>query len=202
MKPIAIYGAGSFGREVLILLRQINEFQNEWNIIGFFDDNMSVDEQVHSLPILGNIESLNHYDKPLALIIAVGNPVVRKRIVKKITNPLISFPILVHPSVQLAPYQNISVGEGTIIGAGNILTVDIKIGKHVLLNIGCSCGHVVEIADYVSIMPNCMLFGPSTIGESCFISTGAAIMNRVDLAPLSRIGVREVVMNGVSRILE
>jgi|ERR1017187_259808 sugar O-acyltransferase (sialic acid O-acetyltransferase NeuD family) len=201
-KPIAIYGAGSFGREVFVLIMQINESQEDWELIGFFDDNLSTEDKVHSLPVIGNIDTLNAYSEPLNVIIAIGNPVIRKRIVSKIKNPLISFPVLVHPSVQLAPYQNISIGEGSLIAAGNILTVDITIGRHVLLNIACTCGHDVVFGDFASIMPNCIIFGPSVIGEESFIATGAAILNRVELAPSSRIGVREVVMNGVSKILQ
>lgn len=201
-KPIAIYGAGSLGREVMVLIRQINEKEQNWDLIGFYDDNLSSGDTLHGLPVLGDIDELNKRTAPLHLVVALGNPVIRKRIVNKIQNSNILYPTLIHPSVQLANYQNISIGEGTIIAAGNILTVDIVIGRHVLLNIACTCGHDVVIGDYASIMPNCIIFGPTTIGEDCFIATGAAILNRVELAPATRVGVREVVMNGVSKILQ
>ena len=44
MKDIAIYGAGGIGREVACLIRMINESKEipEWNFIGFFDDDSSV----------------------------------------------------------------------------------------------------------------------------------------------------------------
>ena len=41
MKDIAIYGAGGFGREVACLLRRINEQAPKWNLIGFFDDDIT-----------------------------------------------------------------------------------------------------------------------------------------------------------------
>ena len=38
MKDVVIYGAGGFGREIACLLRLINEKCEEWNLMGFLDD--------------------------------------------------------------------------------------------------------------------------------------------------------------------
>ena len=42
MKDIVIIGAGGFGREVAWLIEDINKVNNEWNIVGFVDDNKSI----------------------------------------------------------------------------------------------------------------------------------------------------------------
>jgi len=39
MKNIFIYGAGGVGREIILLINDINEVKNKWNILGFIDDN-------------------------------------------------------------------------------------------------------------------------------------------------------------------
>jgi len=39
MQDIVIVGAGGFGREVKMLIDQINEKENTYNILGFYDDN-------------------------------------------------------------------------------------------------------------------------------------------------------------------
>ena len=39
MRNIAIYGAGGFGREVRMLIKQINKSNLEFDFIGYFDDN-------------------------------------------------------------------------------------------------------------------------------------------------------------------
>ena len=36
MREIAIFGAGGFGREVLLTIRQINKIDKCWNPLGFF----------------------------------------------------------------------------------------------------------------------------------------------------------------------
>ena len=81
MKSIAIYGAGSLGQEVLVMIRQINENQPEWEPVGFFDDDPSVGYTIDGLPVLGGINELNQFGTKLNVIIALGNPAIRKRIV-------------------------------------------------------------------------------------------------------------------------
>jgi len=201
MKPIAIYGAGSFGRETLMLIRQINADKPRWEPVGFFDDNYPVGERIHDVPVIGDIHDLNAHEEGLYIVIAVGNPKVRKKIYNKIQNDLISFATLIHPSVQIEEFQHCSIGHGTIIAAGNILTTDIHIGQHVLLNMACTCGHDVRIGDFASIMPNCILSGEAEIGEECFIGAGAAIMNRVQIEHGARVGARETVGLGLPKIM-
>ena len=40
-KKILIFSAGSAGREVFQLILSINKLQNEWEVIGYVDDDIS-----------------------------------------------------------------------------------------------------------------------------------------------------------------
>ena len=87
MKDIAIYGAGGFGREVACLLRRINEQAPQWNLIGFFDDDITlIGTQNEYGEVLGGIEELNGWNKELSIVITIGSPHVISLIVEKITN--------------------------------------------------------------------------------------------------------------------
>ena len=59
MKDIAIYGAGGFGREVQLLIEQLNAKELTYNFIGFFDDGKSKGELINGFPVLGGMEELN-----------------------------------------------------------------------------------------------------------------------------------------------
>jgi sugar O-acyltransferase (sialic acid O-acetyltransferase NeuD family) len=198
MKPIAIYGAGSLGREMLMLIRQINEYQLQWDPIGFFDDNPENSGQIHGLSVLGTIDDLNRYNEELNLVLAFGMPEVKKSALLKIKNNKISYPALHHPSVQIAPYQQITMGEGTIITSGNILSVDINIGSHVLINLNCTLGHDLLIEDFASVMPGCNISGDVTIKEGCFIGTGATILNGCTIHKNAKVGAGSMVLRDVS----
>ena len=87
MKDIAIYGAGGFGREVQLLIEQLNAKELTYNFIGFFDDGKSKGELINGFPVLGGMEELNGWGKPLCLALAIGDPSVKKQVFDKIVNP-------------------------------------------------------------------------------------------------------------------
>ena len=66
MKDIAIYGFGGFGHEVACLIQHINEVESMWNIIGYFDDGVTQGTECKYGKVLGNIDVLNAWDKPLS----------------------------------------------------------------------------------------------------------------------------------------
>ena len=194
MKLIAIYGAGGLGREVLMLIRQINENRKEWDPIGFFDDQRPVGTMIDGVPVIGNIDWLNSLKEELFIVIAVAEPHIKLKMLQKITNRNIVFATLIHPSVQMAHYQNSNIGEGTIITAGNIITTGVNIGKHVIINLKNTIGHDAEIGDFVSIMPGCNISGNVRIEECVFIGTAAGIINGVRIARNSKVGIGSVVL--------
>lgn len=52
--------------------------------------------------------------------------------------------------------DNIEISEGSFIGAYSILTTNVKIGKHSILNRGNHIGHDCRIGDYFSnFQANC-----------------------------------------------
>src|SRR5688500_14355554 len=187
-KSIAIYGAGGFGREVLMLLRQLNLKHQEWNIIGFFDDNTNLGDTIEKLPVLGTMAKLNHFENELYMVAAVGGSHVRAALVQLVANKNIKFATLLHPSVEVHDFQNITIAEGAIICAGNILTTGISIGKHVVLNLKCTVGHDVVLEDFVSLMPGCHISGNVKIGEGAYLGTGAVVLNGIEIGAYATIG--------------
>ncbi|HEU5290303.1 MAG TPA: acetyltransferase [Cyclobacteriaceae bacterium] len=195
MKDIAIVGSGGLGKETAVLVHQINEQELTWNLTGFYDDGMQAGQKVAGHLVLGKIEELNKVDYPLYVVVAIGDPIVKKRIVQRIQNAQIKFPVLVHPSAVIG--LNIQVGEGSIITAGCRLTVDIKIERHVLLNLNTTVGHDVVINNFSSIMPGVHLSGHVKVGESVLIGTGASVLQQVSIEDHAILGAGAVVNRSV-----
>ncbi|MEP7263549.1 MAG: acetyltransferase [Bacteroidota bacterium] len=196
MKKIAIYGAGGFGREVLQLIEQINANRPEWIFEGFFDDGIAAGTMVNGYPVLGTVDEANNYSSVLYLVIAVGNPLIKKRIVERINNPQIIYPVLIHPLVHVDK-RWVNIGNGTIITAGNILTVNITIGEHVIVNLQCTIGHDTVIKDYCSLMPGVKVSGEVVLYENVYIGTGASIINQVTIGSNTIIGAGAVVTKNI-----
>ena len=197
MKKIAVYGAGGFGREVKMLIDHINEKNMQWEFIGYFDDGLPKGTINGDNKILGNIHDLNAISTPLSIVIAAGQPSIKKHIYHSINNSNISYPVLVHPSVITGEDLLLTAGEGSIIAAGCILTVNYTIGKHVLLNLGCTVGHDAEIHDFCSLMPSVNVSGEVVIENSVYIGTGAKIINRLRIGANTTIGAGAVVVKNL-----
>lgn len=193
MKDIAIFGAGGFGREVKTLIEQLNKCENSYRFIGFFDDGKKTGELINGFPVLGGITELNSWNKPLCLAIALGDPIIKKKVHDKITNSLINFPTLIHPSVILGDKQFIDIEEGCIICAGVIITVNIKIGRFTTINLSCTVGHDTNIGPFSSFMPTVNISGEVNIGEGVYVGTGAKIINQLSIGEWTIVGAGAVV---------
>ena len=197
MKDIAIFGAGGFGREVQMLIEDINKREMVWNIIGFFDDGHRKGEIINNIPILGGIEELNAWKENLSVAVAIGNPQTKEKIIQNITNVLIDFPTLIHPSAIMGNNEYLKIGRGCIICAGCIITTNIEIKDFVILNLACTVGHDTIIGNYASFMPTCNISGEVNIGECVYCGTGAKIINQIDVDKHSVIGAGAVVVRNV-----
>ncbi len=197
MKKIAIIGAGGFGREVLMLINQINDKNSEWDFVGFFDDGFEKDTLINNFPIIGNISDLVNWKAEISIAIAIGNPKIKKEIIDKINkNKLIQFPNLIHPSVQINNFD-LSIGYGNIICNGCILTINIKIENFVIINLATTVGHDTIIQNYCSIMPGVNISGEVMVCNSVYIGTGAKIINQLEIGEKSIIGAGAVVYKSI-----
>lgn len=181
--------------EMAAMIEQINNARLRWEIIGFFDDALRPGSFVNDYPVLGDIKDLNAWPSKLALALAIGTPKTKKELFTRITNPNICYPVLIHPSVIIGSPKYVSLGEGTIVCAGSMLTTNIRIGKHVLINLACTVGHQSKIGDFSCLMPTCNISGEVTIGECVFWGTGSKIINKRTVGNGVTIGAGAVVIH-------
>lgn len=193
MKDIAIFGVGGFGREVLALIKDINKVEPTWNIVGFFDDGYEKGLIINGYPTLGTSADLNKWETPISVAISIGNPVIKKKILDKITNPLVDYPTLIHPTVWIGDSEFVEMGKGCIICAGNLITTNIKIGDFVILNLGCTVGHDTIIKKYSAFMPSVNISGEVIIDEGVYVGTGAKIINQLEIGDYTVVGAGAVV---------
>lgn len=197
MQDIAIFGAGGFGLEVLMLVEQINAVAPTWRPIGFFDDGTAPGTLVNGLPVLGGRAELEGWERPLAVALAVGQGTTRRKIREALTNPRLSFPVLRHPSVISGQPAYVAIGEGTILCAGTILTTNLSLGRHVILNLACTVGHETRIGDFASFMPSCNISGDCEIGEESYWGTGAIVIQGKRVGRATTVGAGAVVVSDV-----
>lgn len=193
MKDIAIFGAGGFGREVLTLINDINRVKKLWNIVGFFDDGCKKGDIINGITVLGTTQDLNTWNKKISIVIAIGNPIVKKKIIDSISNQYVDYPTIIHPTVLIGDPNYVKIGKGCIICASNIITTNIKIGDFVILNLACTVGHDTIIGNYAAFMPTCNISGEVKINDGVYCGTGVKIINQIEIGENSVIGAGAVV---------
>jgi UDP-3-O-[3-hydroxymyristoyl] glucosamine N-acyltransferase len=93
--------------------------------------------------------------------------------------------------------DGIEIGEGSFIGAYSILTTNIKIGKHAILNRGNHIGHDSIIGDYFSAMPGAIVSGNVTIYDAVYMGNNSSVREKLSVHSLSTIGMNSAVVKHI-----
>ena len=195
MKSVVIVGAGGFGSEVVEIFKDQNKQKKEWNILGFIDDNNKLHgKTINNYQILGGLDWFKEHND-VGCICTIGEPETKKKIVEKLQKMDVNFYKAIHPSVIMSEF--IELGEGVIICAGTILTVNIKIGNHVVINLNCTIGHDTIIEDYCSMMPTVKINGNNHLHKGVYVGTGATFIHQVTIGAWSTIGAGAVVVKDI-----
>lgn len=194
MIPLAIYGAGGFGREVACLINHINQTDGHtWDLIGFFDDGKPVGFSTEYGKVLGNIEALNNWTTPLSVVLAFGDPKALKIVSSKINNPLIDFPNIIAPDTFFLDPYNYKIGKGNIICPMCFISCNVSIGDFNVFNWRISIGHDVSIGNCNAFMPGGKVSGEVVIGNcnlfgaDAFLKQQLKMGDNITVSPLSAL---------------
>lgn len=191
MRDLIIIGASGFGKEVHWLAKRCNR-----NILGFLDDTEEKQGiNILDSKILGKIEDWVKY-RSTEFIIAIGSPNGRKIVKDKmLLSGKPKFTTLIDPSAIIG--NSVTIGDGSILCAGVICTVNIEIKDHVIINLNSTIGHDVIINNYCTISPNASISGNIEIKELCEIGTGACLREKITIGRRSLIGMGSVVIKSI-----
>ena len=197
MKKLVIVGAGGFGREVEWLIKRINNVNPQYEFIGFVDDAKSLGESIGHSSVVYNTDDLSKVEEPLSVVIAIGNAKVRKMLAEKLkVNSNLSFPNLIDPAV-IYDSEELTIGEGNIICAGTIMTVNIKIGNFNIINLDCTIGHDDLLKDYITIYPSVNVSGCVEINNCVEVGTGTQIIQGLSIVGDTIIGASAAVVKSI-----
>lgn len=183
MKKLIVVCAGGFSKEVIWLAKETKSFQ----VVGVLDDKVASGTVIYGTTVIGAIDKASEY-LDTNFVIATGNPRVRKMLAAKLQSMgVTNFATLVHPQAILS--ETVKIGEGSIVCAGAVLTVDIQIGCHTIININSTIGHDCQIGNFCTIAPIVAISGNVTMGECVEVGTGASIRQGLLLEEGSMLGM-------------
>lgn len=197
MKKLVIIGAGDFGREVAHLVERINKREFEWDLLGFVDDNLEISNRViDNYPVMGDIEWLESYKEEIYVVCAIGNGKVREKIISNLTNNNIKYATLIDPYANV--FRDSVIGEGCIICAGNIISINNSIGKHVIINLNCTLGHDDQIASFCTINPGVNISGKVCISKCTDLGTGTKVIQGIKIGERVVSGAGAVIIRDIA----
>ena len=198
---IAIYGAGGLARETAWLIQACNHRRRKFEVVCFIEEPDRLHETtLNGIPVLV-LDAVREKFPEAKVVSGVGTPAVRQRLMEKAAAAGFSFQTIIHPRAELS--QWVEIGEGTVICAGNIITTNIRIGRHVHINLDCTIGHDVILDDYATLTPGVHVSGCVHVGRAAYIGTGANIVNGTPEKPLvigegAIIGAGACVVNSIA----
>ena len=179
---LLIYGAGGFAREVAWLAEECTPPRQ---VVAFIDDNHDGSERRVNDIAVGELEALARAHPAASFVVAVGDPATREAIVKRSHAAGLVAASLIHRRVERSRF--LTIGEGSIVCAGSILTTNVVLGRHVHVNLDCTVGHDAVLDDYVTLAPGVHISGNVHVERGAYLGTGACVINGAPGRPL-RIG--------------
>ena len=194
-RPLFIFGAGGFAREVLQVALDTSAESPQappWHPVAFIvDAGYTRDDSLHGLPVLATDEAFRRFPQAW-VVVAIGNAAARWRIVQGLAERVSAhWATLVHPRAWIG--RHVEFGPGSVVCAGSQITTDISIGAHVHVNIGCTIGHDSRLGDFVTLNPGVNLSGNVVLGTGVEVGTGCAIIPHADIGEWSVVGAGSVV---------
>ena len=200
IKRVAVIGAGGFAREVEWLIRDINQKEPIYEFVGFVvSDLAKLGEHDSRDRVLGDYDWLEKNDGTLdALAIGIGDPQARLKVGNDLSErfPKFEWPVLAHPTVIL-DFKSSEVGRGSLLCAGTIGTVNIRIGSYSMVNLACTLGHEAQIGRGSVLNPTVNVSGGVRLGEGVLVGTGAQLIQYVSIGDRAVVGAGAVVTKDV-----
>lgn len=120
-------------------------------------------------------------------VVAVGDPVLRKKLWNIMTGKGVSPATLISHSFRYYSKYNF-IDPGCVICPGAMITIGIRLWHNVYININATIGHDTTIGPHSIVNPGANIGGNVTIGEGVLIGAGAVIKQDLTIGDWARIG--------------
>lgn len=198
MIDIILIGAGGCMRELAWQIFESNKIKYEWNIVGYVDkcDDSAISSVKVAgieIPYLGDDGYLLNSPIDVNVIMSVGNPHFRKKLVEKYrVNSHIKFPNLILQNTKVC--ADVEMGQGCIISMDSKISTNVKLGDFVFINMDSTICHDGELGDYVSVNPAVKLAGAVNVGNETEIGLGANVIQGITIGHDVVIGAGSVII--------
>jgi len=192
--PLLIVGAGGLAREAAEAART----SGDHHVVGFLDDNPALwGAPIGGAQVLGGLERVAHYPRA-RLLLGPGRGRSRAVLRHRLDQMGVTadrYTRVVHPRAVVPP--SCSVGAGSVLLAGAVLTADVTVGQHVAVMPNVVLAHDVVIEDYVSIGSAVTLAGGVRVRAGAYLGQGCGVREGLTIGAWSLVGMGAAVLRTI-----
>lgn len=196
MKNIILFGGGTHVSYCIDIIKK----EHKYCIVGITDPYLQFGTEIMGYKIIGKQEEIKRLIKQYNIdagIITIGDNWIRKIVLDKILSivPDFEFVSTIHPSVIIG--ENVTIGKGTIMMAGSIVSPNTAIGEFCFFATGAILEHNCIMGNFSSISAGSVTGGKVNIGDFTAITLGVTIFDRVKIGEHCVIGSGSLVTKDV-----
>ena len=191
MSRLVLVGDSGLAREVLSVERALGRYDA---IAMLDDDPKRWGRVVDGVEILGPIE-LAAEPALGDIVLCIGAGHGRRAVVGRLTALGVSadrYATVIHPSVDVP--SSCTVGHGSIVLAGVVLTADVQVQRHVVVMPHVTLTHDDVLRDYATVCAGVALGGRVTVGEAAYLGMSASVRQDVHVGPGATLGMGAVLL--------
>jgi sugar O-acyltransferase (sialic acid O-acetyltransferase NeuD family) len=204
-KKVAIIGAGGCAREVKWTLEDgivigprvstvshqfVGYLVSDWSKSGAYDSKEA---------IIGDFQWLEENPSEVdAVVMGIGDPTLRLKMAEEVRRraPWLAWPSFAHRSA-IYDAGSIQIGDGVVVCAGTVITVNVKLESLVMIHYGSTVSHECRIGEGSVVNPGVRLAGGVDIGRGVMIGAGATVLQYKLIDDFAIIGAGAVVIRDV-----
>lgn len=191
---LGIYGASGLGREMLETANLICSKTGKYSQIVFVDDDPNLDN-VQGHKVYGLEDAATQFHGNIEIVLAIGEPVTRIKVIERVKFMGIDFTSLVHPDV-LIP-ETTCIGIGTYIAPQSFISCNVIIGDQCIIQPNVNIGHDCVLGFNVSVCGMTTLGGNCRLGNNVFVGMGSSVIQGCTIGKESIIGMGSVVFKDI-----
>ena len=193
MSAFVIVGTGGMGRELLGWIAGCREeTRQRFAVKAFISEAGDAGTYMHDVPVL---HPADWTGAPPRFVMAFADPAKKKRLALELEALGWTPETFIHDNAVVGAHA--TIGRGTIICPFCRISMDCKIGDHVLINGGSGIGHDATVGSYSSLLGSVSVNGNVTAGEGVTFGAGSMVYPGKQIGDWATIGLASVVLRNV-----
>lgn len=192
MPEVLLIGASGLAREVASAMAD-----SHWNVVGILDDDASLHgSQISGVDVIGGLNMTSERDE--LLLICLGSGSSRRKVVDRLAVAGVSvdrYATFIDATARIP--STVTMGPGSIVLAGCVLTADLSVGRHVVLMPLVVLTHDDIVEDFVTIAAGVSVGGYAVLAEESYLGMNCSVRQRITVGKAAVVGMGSVVVKDV-----